>query len=702
MGIQVRFIVVAVACAVALIVPGPFLRPSALVAGPAFVSILFDLGDGAYEWSHTFLPNPAAVNATWNATLAAAAQLGLTVKWRWYAYGVAVTDVGNRNPPSGSVGIYQWNGTQDRWQFTSTGISSLVLSDGDSIALYNAAFDGVTFAGRYPVPSPLNPYPALQFRGDATNSGASNSKAPNSARVLWDHDTGVSEIGSTPSVGYGKVFVNSRNALFALDESTGQEVWRNRFVHGVSSPAVFDGGLIVGGSDGRVHWVNATSGAERWNVSLLTNPGFSGITSSPKVLFDRVYLGTFNESGGPGEVVSMWASNGTIVWRHATSSVHFSSPAVASGMVYVGLIGTYNRSTGITFDPPFGMLALGAAKGDLKWFFSTKGSVAASPLVDGNSVISSSKDGYVYSVNATTGAEIWHADVGAGISSSAAHRGVLFVGGGAFGGGGRVTALRSSTGSILWTFVPNGPVQSSVSYADQKIVFSTNTADGTVYCLDAATGEVVWEFAPTPAQYILGSPSVADGMVFIPSDNGHLYAMKEGGDALNVTVEQPSRISDAVDTRVNITVAANFGAATNVTVVVNFVARNLTAESPTPFSHAGLSYTWKFGAIPFGSTREIRVVVRGLCVPPPLANPSGPITGCGTTSAVGSISMTSADLYGHLFPSVIYIFTVENWATTGPPADTFATLFLVTGVVAALSVVAVLAVIVIRRKRRGH
>src|SRR6266566_2776877 len=437
-------------------------RLKTMVASSASISILFDLGDGAYDWSPAFVPDPSAVNATWNATLAAAGQLGLDIRWTWYACcGVAVTDVGNRSPPSGFVGLFRWNGTQSRWEFASTGLSTLVLTDGDAIALYNAAFDGVTFAGRYPVPTPLNPYPAIQFRGDASNTGASKSKAPHTLRVLWDHDTGVSEIGSTPSVAYGKVFVNSRNGLFALNDSTGGEVWRNPVVRGMSSPAVFDGGLIVGGSDGRVHWVNATSGAERWNVSLLTTPGFSGITSSPKQILDRVYIGTFNESSGSGEVVSFWASNGTIAWRHPTGSVHFSSPAIANGMVYVGVMGTYNRTTGITFDPPFGILAVSAADGSMKWFFPTNDSVAASPLIDGNLVISPSKNGNVYSVNATTGTEIWRANVGAGISSPAEHGGILFVGGGVFDEHGkrdglftrrrdrrRRVAVRTETGAI--------------------------------------------------------------------------------------------------------------------------------------------------------------------------------------------------------------------------------------------------------------
>jgi len=703
--VQVWFIAFAVVlAAAALIVPGPMVRLKTMVASSASISILFDLGDGAYDWSPAFVPDPSAVNATWNATLAAAGQLGLDIRWTWYACcGVAVTDVGNRSPPSGFVGLFRWNGTQSRWEFASTGLSTLVLTHGDAIALYNAAFDGVTFAGRYPVPTPLNPYPAIQFRGDASNTGASKSKAPHTLRVLWDHDTGVSEIGSTPSVAYGKVFVNSRNGLFALNDSTGREVWRNPVVRGMSSPAVFDGGLIVGGSDGRVHWVNATSGAERWNVSLLTTPGFSGITSSPKQILDRVYIGTFNESSGSGEVVSFWASNGTIAWRHPTGSVHFSSPAIANGMVYVGVMGTYNRTTGITFDPPFGILAVSAADGSMKWFFPTNDSVAASPLIDGNLVISPSKNGNVYSVNATTGTEIWRANFRPGISSPAEHVGILFVGGGAFGGGGRVTALRALTGQILWTFDPNGPVQSSVSYADGTIVFSTNTGNGTVYSLDAATGDVVWQFEPSPAQYILGSPSIADGMVFAPSDNGHVYAITNvNGTVLNVTVEQPSRISDAEDAPVNITVAARFGAVTNVTLNVTFVARDVVPQSPTPVNRSGLSFIWKFGAIPFGAIREIRVVVKGLCVPPPLPPGSGPITGCGTTEAVASIHATSADLQGDPFPDAIYLYKVDNWATTGPPVGVFpvgsAIALLVVGVVIAL---AVLTVLVTRRKRRG-
>jgi len=101
------------------------------------------------------------------------------------------------------------------------------------------------------------------------------------------------------------------------------------------------------------------------------------------------------------------------------------------------------------------------------------------------------------------------------------------VGGGSLNGTGRVTALNASSGVERWSVVLNGPVQASVAYADSKVYVSTNTAQGTIYALDPATGDTLWSYTPTPAQYILGSPVVADGIVFAPSDNGHVYAFGE-------------------------------------------------------------------------------------------------------------------------------------------------------------------------------
>ena len=499
--------------------------PQVPVSG-ASIRILFDFGDGAYLWASETIPDPSAINATWLAVQRAAAANGVSIESTWYACcGVAIADIGDRHSPAGFVGLYGWNASARSWEFTSSGISGLVVGDGTSIALYNAGYDSVTFAGRTPVPNPDHPTPAVEFRSDLGNRGVSTSTAPNAVRLAWDRDTGVREIDATPAVAYGTVFVNTRDRILALDEFSGATIWNRSAARGFSSPAIFDDSVIVGTSDGTVVRLNASDGGLRWETRLLTSTLFSGITSSPKVAFDRVLIGTFNESGGPGEVVSLWASNGTVVWRHPTGSVHYSSAAYQDGVAYVGIMGTYNTTSQVTFDPPHGVLALDASTGAEKWFFETGGSVAASPAIAGSRLIAPSKDGNVYAIDRATGTLAWKVGVDAGVSSPAVVGDSVIVGGGSFGTTGRVVALDAATGNTRWSYIPNGPVQASVTYADGKAFFATNTAHGSIYALNATTGAPVWSFEPSPSEYLLGSPVVADGMVFAPSDNGHVYAL---------------------------------------------------------------------------------------------------------------------------------------------------------------------------------
>src|SRR3989442_683670 len=348
----------------------------------------------------------------------------------------------------------------------------ILFDFGDCARLTQTAYHPVTYRSCPPAPTPLSPFPVTQFRGDLMNSGSSASTPPNNPGVRWDRDTGAREIASTPAVAYGKVFVETMHGSLALDEVTGETVWTNVAAKGFSSPAIFDNSVIVGTSNGTVLRLNAWDGAIQWETRLLAQTVFSGITSSPKVAFDRVFIGTFNESGGAGEVVSLWARNGTVAWRHPTGSVHFSSPAIANDTVYVGIMGTYNTTSQVTFDPPFGVLALDATSGAERWFYPTTGSVAASPAIAGPRVLAPSKDGNVYAIDRASGALDWTASVGAGISSPAVAENTVFVGGGAFGGGGRVWALDLGTGSPKWSFTPNGPVQASITYARGTVVFA--------------------------------------------------------------------------------------------------------------------------------------------------------------------------------------------------------------------------------------
>lgn len=621
--------VVAAGVAAFLLVASSSAAPARGVAGgPISAQFLFDLADGTYYWMGASIQDPAAQNATWNATLLVARALDLNISWVWYAFGgsgaVFITDVGNRSPPGG-VGLYTWNATAHVWVASLVGISDIVLHDGDALALYDAGYAPITYAQQYPAPTPDHPFPVLEFRGDSANTGQAPEGVGSSppgiilgGGLLWDRNLNLREIEASPTVAGGRVFVLALDGLFALSESTGSILWSNPKVAGLSTPAFFNETLILSGSDGKVHSINAMTGAELWNTTLIASPGPSGITSSPKVVFDTLYVGTFNESGGAGEVVALWATNGTVIWRHtAPGSISFSTPAVVGDRLFVGVMGRYNTTTMVTYDPPYGVLSLNAANGSQNWFHATGGSVAGSPLVWGDNVYAPSKDGRLYCLDAANGTVRWNPSVQAGVSSPSLYGRFLYVGGGSFGGAGRVSALDAINGTALWSVATNGPVQSSVTTAGNQLFLSTNAPNGTVYSLDRWTGAVLWAFTPSPAQYIFSTPVVADREVFAASDNGHVYAFGPSRSLLDLSVTGPASLAGSSSATLNITVRATRGSVSAVTVHLDLSGLSAQAASRNGTIQAGSageeSVVWQIGQIPFNGTVDLSVHVRADC-----------------------------------------------------------------------------------------
>src|SRR6267378_2988357 len=131
-------------------------------------------------------------------------------------------------------------------------------------------------------------FAGIPVPGHADPIGVAGSAAPDRIRVSWDRDTGKREIESTPAVASGKVFVTTMSWTLALDAANGHVLWNTTKAKGFSSPAVFNNSIYVGTSSGAIVRLNATDGALLWETRLLARTSFSGITSSPKVAYDRV------------------------------------------------------------------------------------------------------------------------------------------------------------------------------------------------------------------------------------------------------------------------------------------------------------------------------------------------------------------------------------------------------------------------------
>jgi len=87
-----------------------------------------------------------------------------------------------------------------------------------------------------------------------------------------------------------------------------------------------------------------------------------------------------------------------------------------------------------------------------------------------------------------------------------------------------MTSFDAVSGKEKWRFEAESVLNSapSISAKDGTIYFGSN--DGTIYALNANTGEKYWSFKTKGA--ISSSPTINDGVVFVSSEDGFLYAVK--------------------------------------------------------------------------------------------------------------------------------------------------------------------------------
>jgi hypothetical protein len=131
------------------------------------------------------------------------------------------------------------------------------------------------------------------------------------------------------------VFVGSRDgAVYGLDEATGERRWR--VSHGgswvIGSPAVADGRVYVGSSDG--HFAQAldpATGRELWRLATGAN-----VLASPLVIGGSLVLATLRTDASWGDLLVLDPATGTIRWRLRLEEATNSSPAAADGELYLG------------------------------------------------------------------------------------------------------------------------------------------------------------------------------------------------------------------------------------------------------------------------------------------------------------------------------------------------------------------------------
>jgi len=354
-----------------------------------------------------------------------------------------------------------------------------------------------------------------------------------------------------------------------------------------STPAVVDGVVYFGDWGGMLHAVNATDGSKVWTTQVASSTvGLPAqVNDSPFVTADSVYIG-----GANNEVYGVSRSSGQPLWnlRHEIGSqqntVLWSSPNVVGNTMLIG-VGSFQVFTAANFTFKGNVVGVNATTGAVEWTtYLCGGNDASSGFgcsVWGSAAVDTTRgwmfigvgQGYtapvspysdsVVALDYTTGAIKWGYQYTAddiytlmtmpnGDDYDVGASPVLYTIGsqdyvGAGDKGGHFKAMDRSTGKLLWSqeLTPGGQtggVMASPAVADGKIyVYSNNgskgnygtngPASGVAFCLDGATGNIDWQVPMTPGAF--GGIAIANGVMFFETLDGKIHALDaDTGDEL--------------------------------------------------------------------------------------------------------------------------------------------------------------------------
>ena len=221
-------------------------------------------------------------------------------------------------------------------------------------------------------------------------------------------------------------------------------------------------------------------------------------------------------------------SNLVLDWSSYIGPIAQSTPTAANGKVYIAT--AYERQG------PQYLYAFDARSGTLIWTFeeNANGPVGSSAAVAGGVVYYGGNPG-LYALNATTGVPIWSIPTESFVTSPVIADGVVYAEWQS-GSGNNVTgalyAVNAANGAIIWKhsfatlagdlYSETAPaVANGIVYC--TVVLYGNNRSGRVYALNAATGTVLWAQA-LGAEGYPASPTVANGIIYVPSEDQNIYA----------------------------------------------------------------------------------------------------------------------------------------------------------------------------------
>ena len=344
--------------------------------------------------------------------------------------------------------------------------------------------------------------PEAFFRGNLNRTGVYPSTAVTKPTTpSWQFQTGE-WVATAPAVVENIVYFGSYDGnLYAVDASTGAEIWRFAMNNNpvLSSPAVSGDLVFVGGMNGTLYALDRKTGVNRWQFGTR-----GSILASPAVANGLVYVGSED-----GLMYAINVNNGQEAWHVEVGAPIPYDAAVADGLLIFG-------------DVAGKLTAVKAINGEPAWQLQIgEGSVTSGAAIgDGFAAIlltNSSQQGTLVAVDLETQAVRWQYSLGVeSYSAPVVWQNFVIVA----DLSGKVTAVDQNSAAVQWQFLAQDLIFSAPVVAENVLYFGS--LDKNLYAVDAQTGQEIWRF---PLGGGVASPAVFDGVLYVGTDKGLVYAI---------------------------------------------------------------------------------------------------------------------------------------------------------------------------------
>lgn len=332
-----------------------------------------------------------------------------------------------------------------------------------------------------------------------------------------------------PVVAEGKVFaIDSDAVVAAIDAASGRKLWRHKIEREDESSSVsfgggvaFDDGKVFASTGyGVIAALDAETGREVWR-EFLTVP----LRGAPTATGGQVYVHTYDN-----QLYALNAATGEILWDHVgivevAGILGTASPAVAGGTV----VAAYSSGE---------LVALTVENGRVVWSdtltrrgamtpLASLNDIDGHPVIDRGRVFAASHAGRMVAIDLRTGERLWERNIGSLHTPWVAGEFIYLL-----TVDNEVVCLGRENGRVRWVRQlqrykdqedRKGPLQwaGPVLAGDRLVITSSH---GYALSISPYTGEILSGMELSDKAFL--SPIVADGVLYILTDDGELLALK--------------------------------------------------------------------------------------------------------------------------------------------------------------------------------